>query len=288
MRVVLDARPLQEPERAPTTAAYLEGLLTAYEADLLEGESFAVLLQAELDDPTDRFPRLPVAARRRLPPTRVLRSGALTVDPFLLAASTLGTTWRAGRQGAAGAVYHAAGGAVPLFSRIGTVVTLLDIAPWELPDAFQRGPAGRFGQRLRAQLLREAGAVIVTSEATAKAARRLLHLRRDRVRVVPLAPRPAFVPGGNGDARQERERLGLPERYLVYTGRFDARQDLATLLRALAGLAGRGRPAGLAADVPWPPRVLLIGASPDDRASLARAAAREGSATRSPMRRRWR
>ena len=54
------------------------------------------------------------------------------------------------------------------------------------------------------------------------------------------------------------------------------RQDLATLLRALALLAGAGRPSDLAAEAPWPPRVLLAGATPDDRASLARAAAREG------------
>jgi glycosyltransferase involved in cell wall biosynthesis len=66
----------------------------------------------------------------------------------------------------------------------------------------------------------------------------------------------------------------LPERYLVYSGRYDARQDLATLLRAIEQLAVAGRPDGLADDVPWPPRVLLVGASPDDRASLARAASR--------------
>jgi len=77
------------------------------------------------------------------------------------------------------------------------------------------------------------------------------------------------------DHRAERERLGLPERYLVYAGRFDARQDLATLLRALARLAAAGRPDDLPADVAWPPRVLIVGASPEDRASLARAAARE-------------
>jgi D-inositol-3-phosphate glycosyltransferase len=118
-----------------------------------------------------------------------------------------------------------------------------------------------------------------------------------------LAPRPAFTfwpggrPGGGGpdggpsdpdpgtaaresarrgDHRPERERLGLPERYLVYTGRFDARQDLETLLRALARLSVSGRPDELPAEVAWPPRVLLVGASPDDRASLARSAAREG------------
>ena len=281
------------------TAAYLDALLAAYDAAPLAGESFAFLLQSDLDDPTGRFTHLSVVGRRLLPPTRLLRSGALTVDPFLLGGASLGAAWRAERQGAAGAVYHAVGGAVPLFSRVPTVVTLLDLAAWELPHAFQRGATVRFGQRLRAQLLREATAVIVGSDSVAVAARRLLRIRRDRIHVVPLAPRAEFraaldpsgsnaaAAGSDGssgrradgmgeDHRAERERLGLPERYFVYSGRYDARHDLATLLRALADLAAAGRPAVLPEEVPWPPRVLLVGAPPDDRAALARAAAREG------------
>jgi glycosyltransferase involved in cell wall biosynthesis len=186
------------------------------------------------------------------------------------------------------------GGAVQLFSRVPTVVTLLDLAAWELPHAFQRGATVRFGQRLRAQLLRDAAAVIVGSDAVAGAARRLLRIRRARLHVVPLAPREEFrtaaraaqaaadqpqgshSEGTGEDHRAERERLGLPARYFVYSGRYDARHDLATLLRALADMAAAGRPAVLPADVPWPPRVLLVGAPPDDRAALARAAAREG------------
>ncbi|MEA2546680.1 MAG: hypothetical protein QOI09_1953 [Chloroflexota bacterium] len=305
VRIVLDARPLQEPARAPLTATYLDGLLTAYDALPLEGESFALLLRSDLDDPTTRFARLEVVGRRMLPPTHLLRSAALTIDPFVLSGASVGAAWRAGHGGAAGAVYHAAGGAIPLATGLPLVVTLLDLAPWELPAAYQRGAAARFGQRLRGRLLREAAAIIVGSDAVAAAARRLLHVRRDRLRVVRLAPRPAFTfwpagtepaPGadratagseapGRGasaletarrsDHRPERERLGLPERYLVYAGRFDARQDLATLLRALAHLAAAGRPEDLPADVVWPPRVLIVGASPEDRASLARAAARE-------------
>jgi glycosyltransferase involved in cell wall biosynthesis len=282
---VLDARPLQEPERAPTTAAYLDALLEAFDTDPIEGESFAFLLQSDLDDPTVRFERLSVVGRRLLPPTRLLRSGSLTVDPFLVGGASLGAAWRADRSGAAGAVYHAAGGALPLFSQVPTVVTLLDLAPWELPDTYQRGVAARFGQRLRGQLLREAAATIVGTQAVATAARRLLHLKRDRLTVVPLAPRTAFAPATRGRGRTaraigaiaaERERLGLPDRYFVYAGRYDARQDLATLTLALAELAGAGRPEGLVAGVSWPPRVLLVGASPDDRASVARIAAREG------------
>ena len=55
VRVVLDARPLQEPDRAPLTAAYLDGLLGAFDADPLDGESFAFLLRSDLDDPTGRL-----------------------------------------------------------------------------------------------------------------------------------------------------------------------------------------------------------------------------------------
>ncbi|HET9436053.1 MAG TPA: glycosyltransferase [Candidatus Limnocylindrales bacterium] len=283
VRVVLDVRPLQDPDRSPATSAYLAGLLGAFDADPLAGESFAFLLQSDLGDPTTAYPRLDVVGRRLLPPTRLLRSGALTVDPFLLRGASLGAAWRAERGGAAGAVYHAAAGSMPLFSRIPIVVTLLDLAPWELSGAYQRSPSARFGQRLRGRLLRDAAAVVVGSTAVARAAGRLLHLRRAHLRVVPLAARPAFTPRdpgadpGHHDAatREELERLGLPDRYLVYPGRYDARQDLGTLLRALAALGASGRPRSLPAGTPWPPRVLLVGASPGDRAALARAAARE-------------
>jgi glycosyltransferase involved in cell wall biosynthesis len=288
VRVVLDARPLQEPDRAPLTAGYLDGLLEAFDADPLDGESFALLLRSDLDDPTTRFTHLDVVGRRMLPPTHLLRSGALTIDPFVLSGASIGAAWRATAGGAAGAVYHAVGGVVPLATGLPLVVTLLDLAAWELPKAYQRTVTSQFGQRLRARLLRDAAAVIVGTEAVSLAARRLLHIRRDRLRVIAFAPRPAFAfwPGGDVatsasstdrdrvSARRERERLGLPERYLVYSGRYDARQDLATLLRAIEQLAVAGRPDSLTDDIPWPPRVLLVGASPDDRASLARAASR--------------
>ena len=283
LRVVLDARPIQDAARAPATARYLDGLLGAYDADPLPGESFAFLLQSDLPDPTPAFTGLDVVGRRLLPPTRLLRSGALTIDPFLLRGASVGAAWRSDRGGAAGAVYHAVAGAPPILSRIPIIVTLLDLAPWELPDAFQRTPASRFGQRLRAQLVRDAAAVLVGTEAVATLARRLLRLRPNRVRVVPLAPHPAFVAAGGASddeaaaaVAEDRVRLGLADRFLVYFGRFDARHDVATLLRALAVLGARPRPRGLRVASAWPPQVLIVGATPDDRAALARAANRLG------------
>lgn len=289
VRVVLDARPLQDPGRAPVTAAYLESLLAAFDAEPLAGESFALLLRSDLDDPTADLTGLDVVGRRLLPPTGVLRSAAQTVDPFLLRGASLGAAWRAERGGAHGAVYHAVGaGSLPIASGLPVVVTLLDLAPWEIPGAFTAGAAARFGRRLRAQQLRDAAAVIVGTDAAAKAARRLLLIRLDRLRVVPLAPRPGFAPqpAASSTRRGDLGPVGVPDDianlgllsgwFLVYSGRYDVRQDLATLLRALARLAADGRPTELVDPAPWPPRVLLAGATPEDRASLARAAAREG------------
>jgi len=288
VRVVLDLRPIQDPQRAPLTAIYLEQLLGALDAERLQGESFSFLLAADQDDPTARWPNLDVVGRRLLPPTRLLRSGALTVDPIVLRGATLGAGWRAERGGAGGTVYHAAAGALPIASGIPIVAAVLDLAPWAMPEAYQRGTAARFGQRIRARLLRDAAAVLVPGTATSADARRLLHVRKARVRVVPLAPRPEFSPAAAAGARREADRLGLGERYAVYAGRYDARQDLPTLLEALARLAREPAPAGVAAPrtpgdaaggrLEWPPRVCLIGASPDDRAALSRVAKRAGVA----------
>ncbi len=280
VRVVMDVRSLQEPSRAPRTAAYLEGLLGAFDAAPVSGESFVFLLASDEDDPTRRFPHLEVVGRRLLPPTRLLRSGVLTIDPFVLRGASVGAAWRAERGGAAGAVYHAAGGGLPIASGLPTVVTLLDLAPWELPQAFQRGVASRFGQRLRGQLLRDASAVLVGTDAVARAARKLLHLRRERIHIVPLAPRPAYAAAGAGRTGADRavaDRLGLDGPYLVYPGRHDVRQDAATMMAALAGLAATERPSDLSDTTPWPPRLLVLDATPDDRASIARVAARLGA-----------
>ena len=280
VRVVLDVRPLQDPERAPVTATYLGSLLAAYDARPLEGESFAFLLRSDRPDPTAELAGLSVIGRRQLPPTGPLRAAAPTLDPLLLRGASLGAAWRAERGGAHGAVYHSIGaGMLPIASGLPLVVTLLDLAPWELPGAFRATGLARFGLRLRRRLLHDAAAVIVGSDAAARSARRHLRVPADRLRIIPLAPRLAFLtPHDEPDAvpADDIERLGLGPRYLVFPGRYDARQDLATLFGALERLVRSGRPGGLPAEITWPPRIVVVGAPPDDRAAMARAAARYG------------
>ncbi|HEY3523183.1 MAG TPA: glycosyltransferase family 4 protein [Candidatus Limnocylindrales bacterium] len=277
VRVVIDVRPLQEPEHAPVTAAYLGRLLGAMAADPIEGESFVVLLRADLPDPLPGLAGLPVSGRRFLPATRFLRTATPAVDPFVLRGAAIGTGWGARRSGAVGAVHHAAGTILPFAPGLPVVASLLDLAPWQLAGAFQRSPASRFAARLRLRLLRTASIVACGSDAVADLAARRLRVPADRLRVVPLAARDAFRSGRTGPgaaARGELERLGLSGRFVVWSARHDARQDLPTLLSALRSLAASGRPAGLPDDDAWPPRVLVVEAAPDDRAALARAAAR--------------
>jgi alpha-1,3-rhamnosyl/mannosyltransferase len=283
VRVVIDARPLQEPERAPQTAIYLEGLLGAFAADPVGGESFVILAWADGPDPVERWPTLPVVGRRLLPTVRPITGAIPAGDPLLVGGATLGAGWRADRDGSIGTVFHAIGttapfGArVPLVSSPPIVATILDLAPWLLPTSYQRTIGGRFAARLRRRILRDAGAVVVGTDAVRRSVERLLHVRRERLAVIPFAPRAAF--GASLDPElgmAEAARHGLGGRFIAYAARFDARQDLPTLLAALAELAAGGRPSTLPSEQAWPPRIGLIGASPDDRAAIARAAARVG------------
>src|SRR6187402_742208 len=112
VRVVIDARPIQEPERSPLTAEYLAKLLDAYAREPLDGESFVLITRALRDDPSDALAAsgLPIASTRRIPPTtRILRNAGLTLDSFLLRGAEVGTA----EEGPGAAVFHTAGGAVP-------------------------------------------------------------------------------------------------------------------------------------------------------------------------------
>ena len=278
VRVVIDLRPLQDPDRSPLTAAYLGNLLRAFAARPVEDETFVALLALGLPDPTESLPDLPVVGRRWLPPTRRLGAGAMTLDPFVLRGATIRSA--AGSDGTL--VYHVAGTSLPFAPRMPVVATLLDLAPWELPHVYQASAAARFGERLRARMLRDAANVIVGTRAVARTATRSLHLQPDRIRVIPLAADPALA-AIHSDPKalaaalsREIQRLDLPDRYFVTLGRYDARADIPTLLDALALLSRQAMPAALPAECLWPPAVAIAGASPDDRAALARAAARRG------------
>jgi alpha-1,3-rhamnosyl/mannosyltransferase len=246
VRVVIDVRPIQEPERSPLTAHYLDRLLTAFANEPLAGESFVLISRTLRDDPTLDLEAdgLAVAGRRRLPPTaRLFRSAGLTLDSFLLRGAELGTSAGDASGGGSGTVFHTAGGAVPLASGLPIVATLLDLAPWDLPNIYAASAAARLGHRLRARVLHDATRIIVCSRATAESARRRLRLPADRLVVIPLAVDEAFRAAGRDPARiaEVREQFDLPPRFVVFAGRYDARKDMRTLFEALRLIREPGR-----------------------------------------------
>lgn len=271
-RVMLDLRPLQEPVRAPMTAAYLRSLVDALAAEPLPDEELIEVLRVGRADPISADPigadagasvmagGLPVVGRRWLPPpSNALRSLlGVPTDAVLLRLAQARTGTGAGAR----TVFHTAGGATPLRSGMPVVTALLDLAPWELPERYTATRVARLARRARAAALRRASVVLVASRATAEAATRLVDLDPARVRVVPLAANDAFRPDAADPARQAALLAAhhLPARYLVVGGRFDARSDLPTLLAALRTL----RDAGTAeADLP---HVVLVGAVSADEA----------------------
>ena len=231
----------------------------------LEGESFVLVSRALRPDPAGGLASagLRIEGSRRIPPTaRALRSAGLTLDSFLLRGAEVGA------RGASPTVFHTAGGAVPLASQLPVVATLLDLAPWELPDTYAASRTARFGHRVRARVLRDAARVIVCSRAVGESARRVLHVAEERISVIPLAVDDEFAAAARDSDRlaADRQRLGLPERYLCFAGRYDARKDLRTLFSALTLERARGGSV--------PALVIALDlAFPDDHARVSRAVA---------------
>jgi glycosyltransferase involved in cell wall biosynthesis len=279
VRALIDLRPLQEPERMPVTATYLERLLEAYAATPVAGASVIPILRPRRPDPSERLADmgLVVAGRRWLPPTgRVLRTVGLAVDAVALRVAEVRAEAGAELIESRGTLLHTCGGATPIVTRLPMVVTLLDLAPWELPERYARTMAARLARRVRERTLRQAARVLVASRATAESAQRLLELEPERVGIVPLAPDPVFQRPVSPDATARlRAAYAIPERYLVVGGRYDARSDLPTLLAALAALRVEAPAEGLAE---WPPVIVLVGAAGTEGglSTVARLAERHG------------
>ena len=249
-----------------------------------DGESFAFLLRSDLDDPTDRV---------RAP--RGGRSAAAAADaPAALRGDDrrpVPAARRVARRGLAGGPRR--GGRRRLPRR-----------RWR-PAADRVGPAGR-RHAARPRAVGAAGRVRAHRRrggsgsgcAPSCCARRGRH-RRDRgdgagrpaaapppARPDPGRParaaRPAFAAARDGPTASAAE-AGAPRRASACPTATSSTPAGSTRARtwrrsSRARRPGRAAPAGRALDrgSRWPPRVLLVGASPDDRASIARAAARHG------------
>jgi len=128
-------------------------------------------------------------------------------------------------------VAHAPYWAPPLRPSAPTIVTIHDLIPLLLPQ-YRGGPSVRLYTALVSKAARSAALALTDSEASRRDIVACLGLPEERVRVVYLAADERYTPAPAPDDAAIRARYGLPERYALYLGGFDARKNVATVLGA--------------------------------------------------------
>lgn len=117
------------------------------------------------------------------------------------------------------------------------VVTVHDLIPYHLPE-YRGSRAARLRLTLARHWLRRASRIIAPSEATVRDTVSTLGIPRDRITMIPLAPRAGYGPAVTGTdlagIERVRQRYGIPGRYVFNVGGFDARKNLPVLLEAFA------------------------------------------------------
>jgi alpha-1,3-rhamnosyl/mannosyltransferase len=109
----------------------------------------------------------------------------------------------------------------PLRPRVPTVVTVHDLAVLRRPEWFPRWTR-TFAPRVVPHMIRAATRVIVVSEFTAREVETLLHVPRERIRVIPNGVAEAFTPDG--------PRAGGD--YVLAVGTLEPRKNLRRTIEA--------------------------------------------------------
>jgi glycosyltransferase involved in cell wall biosynthesis len=89
--------------------------------------------------------------------------------------------------------------------------------------------------------LRRTHHFITPSEFTKRELRAMFDVQPDRVTVIPQAPREPFVPKAEEAIAALRQRLDLPERFLLFVGTLEPRKNVDGLLAAYASLSSMTR-----------------------------------------------
>jgi len=136
-------------------------------------------------------------------------------------------------------VFFGAVGALPLMD-VGSpsVITVHDLAIYRNAGWFpQRQPLST--RWVVPSSLRRADRVIAVSGNTALDAEELFGVDRSRITVVPHGVSAGLRPMGGDELASARERLALPERFILFVGTIEPRKNLLTLLEAWAMLRDR-------------------------------------------------
>jgi glycosyltransferase involved in cell wall biosynthesis len=135
---------------------------------------------------------------------------------------------------------HGLAFAAPFASGCPTVVTVHDLSFLRYPGAFR--PFNRYYLSLATRAsTRRATRVIAVSASTRQDVINLIGVAPEKVVVVPNGVTAEFHPADPVEVSAFRQRMGLPERYILFLGTLEPRKNLVRLIEAYSLLHTRGQ-----------------------------------------------
>src|SRR5947209_8937990 len=128
-------------------------------------------------------------------------------------------------------LFHGTNYNVPLWQRCPTVVTIHDLSLLLHADTHRADLVHRARRRLPA-MTRVATHIITDSESVQREICAHLGVAAEKITAVALAPRRAFHPVAEMEARATRRRLGVEDEFILFVGTVEPRKNLLTLVRA--------------------------------------------------------
>ena len=136
-------------------------------------------------------------------------------------------------------VLHAAAFVGPVLSSCPQVITVHDLSFLRHPEFFRRGNRLYLGT-FTGIACRRAAAVIAVSQFTAREAQKLLRVPAARVHTIYHGIDPRFRPLPPAAVTAFRQKMQLPDRFVLYLGTLEPRKNLTQLVRAFARLRDPG------------------------------------------------
>ena len=147
------------------------------------------------------------------------------------------------------------------FTRIPTVCVVFDLIAW-LPAMQPQRRAALIERATIRPALRRARGLVCISEATERDLLERFPAAKGKTAAVPLAAPPELFDDPGAEALAEvRERLLLPERFVLATGTLEPRKNLPRLIQAHAALGDDAPPLLLAGPSGWQLEEALAGAA---------------------------
>ena len=147
------------------------------------------------------------------------------------------------------------------FTRIPTVCVVHDMIPW-LPEMHPQRRAALIERATIRPALRRAAGLVCVSQATERDLLGRFAAARGKTVVIPHAAPSELLDGPDTEAlAAARERLALPDRFVLAAGTLEPRKNLPRLIQAHAGLGEAAPPLLLTGPSGWQLEDALAGAT---------------------------